>query len=103
MRVSIRPRNMTADESLRSRIDQCLKTTLDPVRGYLEGVDVYLTDVNGTRGGLDKHCRVVARVPASRPVVASYTGQDPVAVVAWAAATCRRSVRTLFKRRRGRG
>ncbi len=103
MRVSIRPRSMTADEGLRSRIDRCLKTTLDPLRGYLEGVDVYLTDVNGPRGGLDKHCRVVARVPAGRPVVGNPTARDPVAAVAQAATLCRRSVRTLFKRRRARG
>jgi putative sigma-54 modulation protein len=102
MRVSIRPRNMTADQNLRSRIDHCLQTTLDPVRGYLQGIDVYLTDVNGPRGGPDKQCRVVAHVPAARPVVVSRTGRDPVAAVARAAAVCRRSVRTLAKRRRAR-
>ena len=103
MRVSIRPRNMTADDSLRSRIDHCLRTTLAPVRGYLQGVDVYLTDVNGPRGGPDKQCRVVAHVPAARPVVVSRTGRDPVAAVARAAAVCRRSVRALSRRRRERG
>ena len=103
MRVSIRPRSMTADENLRSRIDHCLQTTLDPVRGYLQGVDVYLTDVNGPRGGPDKQCRVVAYLPAGRPVVVSHTGRDPVAAVARAAARCRQSVRSAFQRRRVRG
>ena len=102
MRVSIRPRNMTADENLRSRIDHCLEATFHPVQNYLSGVDVYLTDVNGPRGGPDKHCRVVARLPAGRPVVVSRTGRDPLAAVAQAAAVCRRSVRTLSKRRRTR-
>ena len=90
MRVSIRPRNLTADDGLRSRIDHCLQTTLQPVRGYLEGVDVYLRDVNGPRGGPDKHCRVVARVPGGRPIVVNRTGRDPVAAVTQAAAVCRR-------------
>jgi hypothetical protein len=94
---------MSADENLRSRIDNCLETTLRPVRDYLARVDVYLTDVNGPRGGADKHCRVVARLSAGRPVVVSRTGRDPVAVVARAAAVCRRSVRTASKRRRAHG
>ena len=98
MRVSIRPRNRTADASLRSRIDDCLQATLYPVEEYLAGVDVYLTDVNGPRGGPDNRCRVVARVPAGRPVVISRTGRDAVTAVARAAAVCRRSVRSMSKR-----
>ena len=103
MRLLIHPRTMTADVALRPRIDQRLADTLGPVRGRLGWVDVYLTDVNGPRGGPDKVCRVVAHVPGGRPVVVSRVGRDPVAAAARAAGRVRRSVRTVFKRRRGRG
>jgi hypothetical protein len=103
VRVLIHPRTMTADEGLRPRVDQCLDDTLGPVREHLEWVDVYLTDVNGPRGGPDKHCRVVAHVPAGRHVVVSRVGSDPVAAVARAAGRVRRLVRRVLQRRRYRG
>ncbi len=99
MRILIRPRDMTAGHDLRQQVDECLTTALDPVREDLAGVDVYLTDVNGPRGGPDKHCRVVAHRRRGRPVVVSRTAGDPMAAVTGAAGRCRQSLRSLSRRR----
>lgn len=99
MRVLIHPRTITADQELRVRIDEVLTTALDPVRSRLEWVDLYLTDVNGPRGGPDKQCRVVAHLQ-SGPVVVSQTGRNPLAAVMAAAQRCRRLIRSRLTRRR---
>ncbi|MBN9522699.1 hypothetical protein J0H58_29950 [bacterium] len=102
MRVLIHPRTITAtDKELRARVAGVLETALSPVRACLHWVDVYLTDVNGPKGGPDKRCRVVAHLPTG-PVVVGRTGPDPVAAVAAAAVRCRRLIRSRLKRRWGR-
>jgi hypothetical protein len=102
MRVLIHPRTITADQALRERVVLALTAALGPVEARLQWVDVYLTDVNGPRGGPDKRCRVVAHLPGGRPVVVSRMERDPVSAVAMAASRCRRSVRNRLKRRQHR-
>ena len=100
MRVLIHPRTITADDKeLRARVAEAVETALAPVRSRLYWVDVYLTDVNGPKGGPDKRCRVVAHLPTG-PVVVGRTGRDPVAAVTAAALRCRRLIRSRLKRRR---
>ena len=72
MRVLIHPRTITAaDKELRARVAEAQETALSPVRSRLYWVDVYLTDVNGPKGGPDKRCRVVAHLPTGPVVVVS--------------------------------
>jgi hypothetical protein len=57
MRLLIHPRATVADPEVRVQIVEALETAFGPVRSRLDGIDVYLTDVNGPRGGPDKRCR----------------------------------------------
>jgi hypothetical protein len=102
MRTLIHPRNIVADPEVRVQIVKALETALGPVRSRLDAIDVYLTDVNGARGGPDKRCRVVAYLPPRQPVVVSRTDRDPVAAVIAAATRCRRSIRSRLKQRHDR-
>lgn len=102
MRTLIHPRTIVGDPEVRIQIVEALETALRPVRARLDGIDVYLTDVNGPRGGPDKRCRVVAYLPAGHPVVVSRVDRDPVVAVVAAAAQCRRLIRSRLKRRRDR-
>lgn len=101
MRVLIHPRTITADPDLRDRVTEAVGTALDPLRSSLLWVDVYLTDVNGPRGGPDKRCRVVAHLRTG-PVVVRRTARDPVAAVTAATLRCRRLVRSRLARGRHR-
>ena len=102
MRVLIHPRTITdTDKELRGRVAEALETALAPVQSRLRWVDVYLTDVNGPKGGPDKRCRVVAHLPTG-PVVVGRTGRDPVAAVTAAAGQCRRLIRSRLKRQQHR-
>ncbi|QEL17512.1 hypothetical protein [Limnoglobus roseus] len=98
MRILIHPRSITSDPNFRAQVENALSTALEPVRSDLEWVNLYLTDVNGRRGGPDKRCRVVAHLRTG-PVVVSRTGPDPVAAVTVAAVRCRRLVRSRLTRR----
>lgn len=101
MRVLIHPRSITADREFRARIDETLSAALEPVESCLEWVDLYVTDVNGPRGGPDKRCRVVVHLRTG-PVVVSRTARDPVAAVTAAARRCRLLIRARLTRRRHR-
>jgi putative sigma-54 modulation protein len=99
MRVLIHPRAITADDKdLRSRVAQALETAFSPVRSRLLWVDVYLTDVNGSKGGPDKRCRVVAHLPTG-PVVVNRRDREPVVAVAAAALRCRWLIWSRLRRR----
>jgi putative sigma-54 modulation protein len=103
VRVLIHPRTITTDDkNLRARVAKALETVLGPVQSCLHWIDVYLTDVNGPRGGSNKRCRVVADLPGGRPLVVSGTDRDPIAAVIAAAGRCRRSIRGRLKRRQDR-
>ena len=102
MHLTIRSPRLPVDRDLHDRIDRQLRSVMAPVGTALDGVEVYLTDVNGPRGGADKECRIVARLPSGRPVVVSRTHRDVLAAVGRAAALCRCSVRARLKRRRSR-
>jgi hypothetical protein len=101
VRVLIHPRTVTADRELRDLVTEAVGAALAPLRSFLLWVDVYLTDVNGPRGGPDKRCRVVAHLRTG-PVVVSRTARDPVAAAAAATLRCRRLVRSRLARWRHR-
>jgi hypothetical protein len=100
MRILIHPRPVAVSAEMRERVLQSLEAVLEPVRPHLSAIDVYLTDVNGPKGGADKRCRLVAHLPASRPVVVSRTARSAEAAAGAAAARARRAVRSLRQRRR---
>ncbi len=102
MRILIHPRTIAPDFEVRSQIAESLQTALEPIRSRLDRIDVYLTDVERSRGAPAKRCRVVAYLPADQPVVVSSTDRDPMAAVNAAASRCRRSVRNRLDRQRDR-
>jgi hypothetical protein len=104
MRVTINPRHNLTDRELRDRVVHQLTEAMGPIGEALDNVEVYVTDVNGPRGGADKRCRILARLASGSSVVVSRTHRDALAAVRSAASLCRRSVRSRLKRRwSGRG
>lgn len=102
MRILMHPRAITAtDKELRVQIREAMEATFLPVLPQLQWVDVYVTDVNGPRGGVDKRCRVVAHLKSGM-VVVSRMGTDLMSAVTASAIRCRRMIRTRVKRRRDR-
>lgn len=59
MQITIRASGLKLKESERELIRQQLALALDGLGGRFPRVNVFLADANGTKGGVDKTCRVV--------------------------------------------
>jgi hypothetical protein len=63
------------------RVEHALASARDHVRQVM----VYLTDLNGPRGGADKLCRMAVTLDSGRPVVVVTSGESVTGVVDGAA------------------
>lgn len=81
MRLQIRCHGVNVGRGLRDHVKERLRLTLGRLAGYIGEVRVYLRDVNGPRGGVDKVCRIVAEVPRAGRVVVTGRDADVVAAI----------------------
>jgi ribosome-associated translation inhibitor RaiA len=102
MRLEIRRRRLMVSEWLRTHIERQLRAALGRFARRVGQVRVYLRDVNGPRGGVDKQCRIVVDLPRAGRAVVSGAGTDPYAVVAHTAARTGRAVKRHLQRRAAR-
>jgi ribosomal subunit interface protein len=69
MRIAILCRGIPSTQAIRDYAQRRLKTALGRYRSVLASVQVRLADVNGPRGGVDKHCVVEVGGPAMAPII----------------------------------
>jgi len=62
MRIQIFGHHVLIDGAMRSHIDARVRLALGRVSPRVARVSVYLSDENGPRGGVDKQCRLVAKL-----------------------------------------
>ncbi len=85
MKITVRTRDLDWNENLRTQVERSIEYAVDRYRGRIEGISLFLSDVNGPRGGVDKLCRMTAYVRGIRPVLISEAGDDLLAVLGRAA------------------
>jgi ribosome-associated translation inhibitor RaiA len=102
MQVDVRRQGLEVGEEARQRLDR----RLDFARGRFERriakVTVYLAELNGPRGGVDKSCRIVVRVRRSGEVVVEDRDADLYVLIDRAANRVGQAVLSEFGRRRAR-
>ncbi len=77
MNVQINPQDrFTLTEALEQHLDHTLEAVDRRFGTRLTRLEVYLSDVNGPKGGPDKECKLEARPRGMDPVVASSTNED---------------------------
>ncbi len=76
MKLFLRTRNLEVPESLAKDIERRLRVVLSRFGRKISHVTVRFSDVNGTRGGVDKLCRVEARVWGRLPLAAEGVSDD---------------------------
>jgi ribosome-associated translation inhibitor RaiA len=62
MELSIRTRAIETTDELRELVTRRLQFALDTFTDRIDGVSVYLMDLNGPRRGVDKLCQITVRV-----------------------------------------
>lgn len=73
MRVSVHGKRLEVGPDLREEAKQRLHFALGRFSGVIRQVTVYLADVNGPSGGIDKNARVVVLLAPAEQVVAEVT------------------------------
>ena len=85
MKVGIRTPESDVSAAVRSIVEQRLLFAIARFEGRIEDVDVYLTDVNGPRGCLERRCQMVARLAPWGAVHVERTADGLCAAISHAA------------------
>ena len=81
MKIAIRARDVGWNEKLRQQIERSIEFAIDRHKSRIDRISVYLSDLNGPRGGPDKLCQITADIRGARPVLILERGNDLPAVV----------------------
>lgn len=92
MRIEIQARCFSLTEGLRGHVIRRIEYALRAYRLWVDRVEVHLGDVNGPRGGADKFCHVMVRLPHLPVLVIRDLGADLYAVIGSAAERTGRTV-----------
>ena len=74
MELSIRTRDVELTDALRERITRRLGFSLDTFEDHVEDAFVYLVDLNGPKGGVDKLCQITVRARGMGELAVRETG-----------------------------
>lgn len=102
MRLELRTRGVDAAGELRDFLVGRLRPALARLGRRVGRVRVYLRDVNGPRGGLDKQCRVVVDLPPRGRVVVTGADADVRDAITATASRAGLAVKRRLQRRRTR-
>jgi ribosome-associated translation inhibitor RaiA len=100
--IELRSSNLPISTALREHVARRIDFALRRFAIRIERIVVRLVDVNGPKGGLDKRCRIVARLSRSRSVVVEAIDADAYVAVSQAAIRLDERVARLVTRRRPR-
>ncbi|MBP8812030.1 MAG: HPF/RaiA family ribosome-associated protein [Kofleriaceae bacterium] len=100
MKIAIRTHDVTLTEALRALVTRRLSSAFDRLGPTVRAIDVTLSDVNGPRGGVDKHCRLRVHSDTAAPVVVvAVAAELEAAITAAAERAARVVVRTRVRQR----
>ncbi len=76
MQIDIQARHFSLTDALRNHAERRLRFALTCCKDHIQRVVVRLSDTNGPRGGIDKHCHVQVVVAGTSDVVIEDTEAD---------------------------
>jgi hypothetical protein len=96
----VRSHRMLFADALESFTKERLNAALRRFRRYVERVTVYISDVNGPRGGTDKHVRMIVRLRPSGTVVITAEESNVLAAIVGAARRAAHATKRQLRRKR---
>lgn len=95
MRIIIQSQGFVMTEALRAYVEQRIRTALGWSVARLRRIAVFLSDINGPRGGIDKRCKIELQLSGGKAVIIEDTEADLYAAIDRAAG---RADQTLMRR-----
>jgi putative sigma-54 modulation protein len=103
MQIDIQSRKLTLTGALKRRIKQRLSFALDIKNAHIHRVKVWLSDINGPRGGEDKCCHIQIELPNTNDVVIKEVKSDLYTAIDRAAHRAAHSVARKLSRIHDKG
>jgi hypothetical protein len=102
MNVQLRGQGTQVSEAIRAHAERCLGFALRRFGNRIDRVSVWLADVNGVRGGVDKRCRIGVRLRPTGSVFVMKTDSDAYVAIGRAAGRVGAAVARRVAREQGR-
>ena len=99
MRIQIVSRKLRCTETTKDYICRRVHFALGRFVEAIRGVQVYLSDENGPRGGEDKRCRVLVTLGQGEPLVVESRGENVSDVVDRSMQRASRAISRFFGRK----
>ena len=104
MQIQINPGSgITLSEALEQHIHDKLETLEKRFGDRLTRVEVHLEDINGPKGGPDKHCKLEARPSGLEPAIAESTTEDAYEGISLSTDRLKKVLETQLGKRGERG
>ena len=98
MRINLQTQGFEMTPTIHSHVNRQIDFNLSNFEGHIQGVDVYLKDINGPKGGEDMKALICVQLRSRQIVKVESTREDLYAAIALAARHAKRSVkRSLSK------
>ncbi|MDX1253120.1 MAG: HPF/RaiA family ribosome-associated protein [Gammaproteobacteria bacterium] len=101
MQIDIQTHGFVLTQGLRTHVEQRLRFALTRFQNRVARVAVHLSDVNGPRGGVDKHCQLQVRLRGLPDIVVKDTEADLYVAVGRATERAGRTLARYLRRARG--
>jgi len=102
MNIDIQSRPFSLTESLRDYSDRRIRSALTRFEGHIQRISMWLSDINGPKGGRDKHCRLQIVLAGNTEVVIEDTQADLHVAINRAVERAGRSVARKLDRKQSR-
>ena len=102
MQLHIHQKGLKIGRTLRDQITEQVETAFRRLSKRIRAITVYLTDINGSRGGIDKECQIAVQLHRGGTVRVGQTDADLVAAVNVATDRVNHAVTRRLERRRNR-
>ncbi|GMV27122.1 MAG: hypothetical protein AMXMBFR58_31530 [Phycisphaerae bacterium] len=103
MRIRLFDGSIKTSEAQYNYIMSKVGAAASRLKGASCAVDVRLTDVNGSKGGIDKQCSIVVTPPGLATLRVEERAADYYAAIDAAAATLKKSIARLLERTKANG
>lgn len=98
MKPTIVAKGVKLSRRLREHVIHRLNLTLDRKHYSIQAIKVRISDQNGPKGGIDKHCQLHLTLPGLPTVVVTEKGDDIAAMVDQAAHRAAQAIDRLLSR-----